>query len=339
MSAQKPDAEGSLVKWMSLEDALAKNDSLPKPIILDFYTSWCGWCKTMMKTTYADAGLAQYINQYFYPAKFDAEGKDTLIFLGKKYGPSSLAPRTPHEFTKKMLKDQLMYPTTLFLNNYDKTKQEFGISMLASGYLEKQKIEPLLVYNVEQVFRSSSYDNFGAAYQKAFYDSTLEDKLKNLKWMPVQEVLGAPVPKKKKTLIFIYADWCNSCKVMMRTTFIDSLVSSYLGEHFDLAHMNAQETDTLKFKGRIFVNALSPQEPFHQLAKALCRNNIILPSLAILDENMNLLDAVSFYIDPKFLNDILHFYGENKYTTMSWKDYMTEKEQGFQGKGALAPKK
>jgi hypothetical protein len=40
-------------------------------------------------------GLAQYINAYFYPAKFDAEGKDTLEYLGKKYGPSSAAPRTP----------------------------------------------------------------------------------------------------------------------------------------------------------------------------------------------------------------------------------------------------
>jgi thioredoxin-related protein len=238
-----------------------------------------------------------------------------------------------------MLKDQLMYPATLFLNNFDKTKQEFSVSMVASGYLDRQKIEPLLVYNVEQVFRSSSYDDFGAAYQKAFYDSTLEDKLKKVKWMTLQEALGSPVPKKKKTLVFIHTEWCNSCKVMQRATFIDTLVHAYMEKHFELTGMNAQDTVTLKFKDRVFVNERTPQAPFHQLAIALCRNNMILPSLAILDENMNLLDAVSFYIHPKFLDDILHFYGEDIYKTMSWKDFMTEKQQYFQGKGALAPKK
>jgi thioredoxin-related protein len=211
--------------------------------------------------------------------------------------------------------------------------------MLASGYLDQQKLEPLLVYNVEQVFRSSSYDDFGAAFQKAFYDSTLDDKLKKLKWMTFQDVLNAPVPKKKKTLVFIHTEWCNACMVMQRTTFIDTLVSEYMGKHFELAQMNAQDTVTLNFKGRIYVNSKSPQEPFHQLATALCRNNMILPTLAILDENLNLLDAVAFYIHPKFLDDILHFYGEDLYATMSWKDYMTGKQQGFQGKGALAPKK
>src|SRR5436190_20284445 len=104
-NAQQPDAEGSLVNWMPLSEALAKNDSAARPILLDFYTSWCGWCKQMMKTTYADPGLAQYINAYFYPAKFNAETKDTLVYLGKKYGPTSEAPRAPHEFTRLMLKD------------------------------------------------------------------------------------------------------------------------------------------------------------------------------------------------------------------------------------------
>lgn len=337
INAQQPDAEGSLVKWMSLDEALAKNDSATRPILLDFYTSWCGWCKQMMKTTYADPGLAQYINTYFYPAKFNAEGKDTLVYLGKKYGPTSAAPRTPHEFTKLMLKDQLMYPTTLFLNSYDSSKKEFGVSMLASGYLDRAKIEPLLVYHVENVFRSASYDDFGAAFQKAFYDSTLDDKLKKFKWTSLKEVFEDPAEKKKKTLVFIHTDWCNSCRVMERTTFIDTSVNAYLRNHFDVASLNAQSMDTVRFKDQVFINEGTPHAPFHQLAIALTRKNLVLPTLAVLDENMNLLDAIAFYIHPKFLDDILHFYGENIYKRMSWRDFIADKE--LKAKAASSTKK
>ena len=116
--SQAPE-EGSLVKWMTLKEAMEKEKTAPRPVILDFYTDWCGWCKHMMKTTYGDPNLAAYINQNFYPVKFDAEGKDTIEYFGKIYKPTSPEPRRPHEFAIEMLNGKLSYPTTIFLNNYD----------------------------------------------------------------------------------------------------------------------------------------------------------------------------------------------------------------------------
>jgi thiol:disulfide interchange protein len=83
LNAQPPDAEGSLCNGCPWTKRWQRMIRTARPILLDFYTSWCGWCKQMMKTTYADPRLAQYINTYFYPAKFNAEGKDTLEFLEK----------------------------------------------------------------------------------------------------------------------------------------------------------------------------------------------------------------------------------------------------------------
>src|SRR4051812_13405847 len=80
-----PDKEGSLVKWMDFKEAFEKNSKVPKPFIIDIYTDWCGWCKHMMKTTYAVPELANYINSNFYPVKFNAETHDTIEFLGEKF--------------------------------------------------------------------------------------------------------------------------------------------------------------------------------------------------------------------------------------------------------------
>jgi hypothetical protein len=52
-------------------------------------------------------------------------------------------------------------------------------------------------------FRSSSYDDFGTAFQKAFYDSTLEEKLKKFKWKPVKRSVRKPGAEKKEGRWFL----------------------------------------------------------------------------------------------------------------------------------------
>ena len=186
--AQQADAEGSLVKWMTLKEAMEKTKTAPRPIIMDFYTDWCGWCKKMMQTTYANPALAQYINQNFYAVKFNAETKDTVEYLGQKYAPLGVGQRTTNALAAKLLQNKLMYPTTLFLNNYDKQKNDFVFSMLAQGYLDNAKIEPMLVFTLENVFRNCGYDDYKVQFDKAFFDTTINQPLKDLKWLTPKEV-------------------------------------------------------------------------------------------------------------------------------------------------------
>ena len=321
--AQQPD-EGSLVQWMTLQDAMEKIKTAPKPIILDFYTDWCGWCKHMMRTTYANPGLAQYINTNFYPVKFNAEGKDTIEYLGKTYKPTSPEPRRPHEFAIEMLQGKLSYPTTIFLNNYDKAQNKFQVSLNAAGYLETQKIEPILIFVLENASRNCNFDDFNAQYQKAFYDSTNQSQMDKLKWVASKTFFNAGYQKKKKTLIMIDSEWCNACKVMRRTTFSDTANVKYLAETYDLVELDALSMDTLTFSGQALSGAFNEQIPFNKLSMSLCGNNLVLPMLLVLDEENKIIDRIPGFIHPRFLKDISHFYGENVYKTKQWPDYMKQ---------------
>ncbi len=316
------DAEGSYVKWMTLQEAMEKEKTQPRPIIMDFYTDWCGWCKQMMKTTYANPDLAGYINNNFYPVKFNAETKDTIEYLGEKYGPVGTGRGATNALAIKLLQNKLMYPTTMFLNNYDKKKDEFSFSMLAQGYLDNTKFEPILVFTLENAFRNSSYDDFKAGYDVAFSDTATERRLKEIKWKTPVEAFNNKETSKKKTLVLIHTEWCNACRVMQRSSFIDTTVEKYVTDKYDLVDFNPEITDAITFKGQTFSNARTPQAPFHQLAITLCRNSFTLPTMVILDESMNIVDAIPFYLPAGSLKNIVTFYGDDVYKKKSWNDFM-----------------
>ena len=84
------------------------------------------------------------------------------------------------------------------------------------------------------------------------------------------------------------------CRKIAKQFFGLSLLEleKYLKDKYNWVDFNPELAEPVNFHGQTFTNPRSPQMPFHQLAVALCRNNFSLPTLAILDEQMNLLDAV-----------------------------------------------
>ena len=93
------------IKWMSLDEALAAQRKVAKPIFMDVYTDWCGPCKKLDKDTFSDKAVIDHINTNYYAVKFNAEGNAEVNYKGKKYSnPQYVADKKGrngvHEFTR-----------------------------------------------------------------------------------------------------------------------------------------------------------------------------------------------------------------------------------------------
>ncbi len=315
-SASFSQQEDGLVKWLTIKEAQELNKKQPKPFLIDVYTDWCGWCKHMMKTTYSNPNIAGYINSFFYPVKFNAETKDTIEYNGKVYKPTSAAPKTPHELAIKLLGTSLSYPSTIFVTN------NFEFNLLSQGYLEDKKIEPLLIYTVENVFKTTSYDDFSKQFEHTFYDTTFVKGY--VKFYSLKEIEKLQKKKPKKVLINISASFCNSCKVQSATTLRDTAIVNYINKNFYAMNFDAESNDTILFRGKKCYKALVGGYPFNTFALEATNNRLQFPTIAVLDNNNNTLDALNPFLGPTTLLPILHYYAEDKFKTNSWPDYIKQ---------------
>ncbi|RLD78480.1 MAG: thioredoxin, partial [Bacteroidetes bacterium] len=124
----------SPVKWYDIDQVFELNKKEPRPILIDVYSNWCSWCDFMMKTTFANKGIANYINKNFYPVRFNAESLDTIEFQGKKYFNRKIGRKPTHDLASILLEGKLSYPSVVY---FDLS----GKKTVVSGYKEPKDIE------------------------------------------------------------------------------------------------------------------------------------------------------------------------------------------------------
>lgn len=132
------DKKNNEIHWLTIEEAEVKMKEKPKKVLVDVYTSWCGWCKVMDRETYANDSLIKFVNENYYAVKLDAEIKTPITFMGKKWEYS--AQNRVNQLAYDLLQGRLSYPTTVFLD------ENFQNAQPTPGYLKIFQMESILKY-------------------------------------------------------------------------------------------------------------------------------------------------------------------------------------------------
>jgi thioredoxin-related protein len=140
------------IKWISMNDALAAQAQNPKLIFIDMYTTWCGPCKLLDRNTFSNADVIDYINEYYYAVKFNAEGEEPVSYMNETFGNPSYDPakanrrNSQHQFARHL--GIRAYPTLAFLD------QKGALLTTVKSYRTPQQLELYLT-----LFASGDYLN------------------------------------------------------------------------------------------------------------------------------------------------------------------------------------
>ncbi|MBL7775322.1 MAG: DUF255 domain-containing protein [Saprospiraceae bacterium] len=146
------------VEWLSLEEAMEKLKTVKRKVFVDVFTDWCGWCKRMDESTFADPQVAQYLNDNYYAVRLNAEQQQDIVFNNKTYHFRRNGARGYHELAAELLNNRLSFPTVVFLDENLRTIQPIP------GYLEASKLETILHYFGTDSHKTTPWETYERKY-------------------------------------------------------------------------------------------------------------------------------------------------------------------------------
>jgi thioredoxin-related protein len=98
------------IQWYDWNEGYQLAAKKNKIVIVDVFTSWCGWCKKMDRDTYSDKDVISSVNKNFIAIRLNPEKTDVV------YKVDTLSLNGYQLLNVLTNGERTGYPTTVFLN-------------------------------------------------------------------------------------------------------------------------------------------------------------------------------------------------------------------------------
>ena len=79
------------LKWHGFEKAIKLAAKEDKPIMLDFFADWCGWCYELDKKVFNDPEVKEYLKENFILSRLNADSRfKSIKYKGQLVSPYDL---------------------------------------------------------------------------------------------------------------------------------------------------------------------------------------------------------------------------------------------------------
>lgn len=150
------------VKWYTIEEAMELTKKEPRIILIDVYTDWCKYCKIMDANTFNNKVIAEFMNQKYYPVKFNAEQKQEITVGGQTFKFVAQGARGYHELAAALLNGKMGYPSVVFLNGEN---NKLSVLQMLQGYYQAKDFDAIIKFIGNEHYKTGSWEDFVASYK------------------------------------------------------------------------------------------------------------------------------------------------------------------------------
>jgi len=128
--AIRPAPGSGSVRWHRFDAGLQIATAQKKPIVIDFFSVNCGWCKVMERETFSNAAVLGKLSGHYVPIRIDMDRNESFTFNGRTVSAREFA----------MMLGVQGLPTIVFMDKNGKFITKIP------GYIKTDVFLPLLDY-------------------------------------------------------------------------------------------------------------------------------------------------------------------------------------------------